>query len=355
LISISQKAKSLIEALKPRYPFKQIQAALKAKDMACGTSWADLQGLLKDPKTNANDLATILEDCLKISLIAGNRYVEMYEVDKEYAVSVAKVFNEAKIPESPAASSYPLPPKERALSNTTAYHPVRVVQLMGENIGLIFSTVRTAIDKTEYTQLTMGEDQKRVFSEYDKVIGIKTIPYQVYDIIIARPKEGRIDVWMDLPRSNLRADYQQDIDTLFAEASNFLPVLQNQQFFTKRVNVFPAIKEVFENSKEGKVLFLGHKSKDGVTRREKMPSKEDLRVEAFHSGGMTGIQKKITPFDICFEASFSFPKGTAEIDISSTAMALSSEKPEVMGIKIRNAHTAQNVVRACDRVRSYCP
>jgi hypothetical protein len=356
LISISQRAQAVIEALKPRYPFRQIQATLKEKKIPCGSSWADLEGQFKDQKTNATDLVTILEECLKIALVAGNRYVEMYEVGKDYAVSVVDAINKSVIPDSPTALSYPLPPTiGQLVGNTYAYEPVRIIPIGDKEIGLVFSAIRTALDRTELTQSNMGEEQRRVFSGYDKVIGIKTIPYRVYDIIIVRPSQERIDVWMDLPRSNLRADYQQDIDTLFAEASNFLPVLQDQRFFTKRVNVFPAIKGIFDNAREGKILNLGHKSKDGVTRREKMPSKDDLRIEAFHSGGMTGIQKKITPFDISFEASFSFPKGTAEVDISSSAIALNSENPEVIGIKIRNAHATQNITRACDRVRSYCP
>ena len=282
-----------------------MQEHCEGNDLPTAQGWEKLQAKLEEEAAQSRPRATQISEALaevfREVLSVGNRAVQVFRFEPEEAVEIADYLATLQPEDSPYFDSYPLPLAADALAAMPSGVFLCEVRADAEphSVTLVFCGRRMVEDKEPRTRAEIGDAAINQFGweQYDEFVLIKRRFVQSYEVV-------RIDVATGLMELRVEdqpgADGPATLSQLQVKANGILAAQFALRFpLVSPLNLFPAIKSMYDDAAEGIVVELGFTTATGSAKHEKMrTNRADLRVELFHVGGKAAIHGALTPFRV---------------------------------------------------------
>lgn len=341
----------VISALKSRCKWGRLRSALKEEELETGSGWDSLFKNAEGKTETALRLNSFLRKYYVETILAANRYVQLYQIDELTVCGLLKNLTNAVVQPSIFSATYPYPIAkdeiQRAPTSPTLTH---IASVGGGDIALVYCSSRYSEERQTYEYNKLSRIVQQVYSGIDELITIKRVFFQAYDLVIIRNSLNRLEICIDHPEKN-STDLHGLALSILAAAVNNLPLLTTV-FQTGALNIFDAIGGIFKNKKEGTVHRMSFRTSTGSVKIEKMFENTDLRNEQFHQAGMTALKHEVQPHDLQVSWEFSSPRGVAEVRLSASVRELSNERPCLTGCYV-DASSPSAFLQVLNKVVKY--
>jgi hypothetical protein len=323
---------ALVDALQKRTSWKAMRETLKREQLPIGQGWKDLTTHAIGNSSEAGKLQKFIESYFADSILAGERYIQLYQLSKEEILQLLDESAVTSISDTDFSSTYPLPLDQKALAGASSEPKLCEVRTTeGGDVSFVFCSARYHDDRLSYDYKDLPQHVKDTYKQIDKLVTYQKIFYQAYDVVTIRKTLERIEVSIDQPSKSSNSS----LETLpLAVLSTCALHVQSLTGIGARApeNLFSAIAGMYYQSKEGTVKALSFRTLTGSIKKERMTtSTDDLRDEKFHHAGMNAVGQKISPYELTLDLNFKSPEGHATLSLSALIRELSSATPTLHG------------------------
>jgi hypothetical protein len=345
----------LVSALELRTSWTLMRKALKEEKLPIGLGWKDLKAHASETHTIAQRLRVFLRNYFEESVVTGDRYVQLYDIEQELVGQIVEACEAVVIPDSAFSAKYPLPLDVNLLATAPSAPTLCDVRKHPNgDISFIFCSAGYFDDKNWYDYRQLPDHVQQAYIGIDKLVTVRKSYYQAYDVITLRTALNRLEISVDQPSrlGSLRFE-ARPMEILSACALHF----QALQSFGARPpeNLFPAIAEMYGDQGAGKVIALAFRTMTGSVKRERMTTaNDDLRDERFHHAGMIAVGQEIKPYEIELDMEFTVPGGAAGMKLAGMMSQLASATPTLHGCYV-TAHQFISMERALNRLVTFIP
>ncbi|ARV19531.1 hypothetical protein AEP_02605 [Curvibacter sp. AEP1-3] len=336
-MALSTELAKIIASLRDqKHPFGAVREAMAAIDKEAGNGWDKL--LEKLGNYSAEEQATIsrqLSQIIQSKAIAGQKdlHVFLLEDDEVIRISAALAGLTAT---GPYSQDFPLPLSPTLLAgNTTDLFLSKVIYRENADVSLIFCSSRTEYDKISYDMNQVNVHVQNTFAGYERIVAIKKLPYQIFDVINFRPSLKRVEVLVDQPhRMGANESSEDRCSAVLAMVASRNPDLQTMYENNSPLNLYGCINSMYQQAGEGKVKRLAFRAPSQSQKKEQLSSDDDLRTEEFHAAGVLKVGV-ITVHDITLHwANLIGAAGGATARIKINVGGLSNEGAYVRSAEI---------------------
>lgn len=332
---------------------------MAARNLKPGGGWPDLKARTAKGDSDSQVLESLVRQAYLGGIVAGDRYVQLYEIDDGLAVAMASRLSAAAVPITPFSTRYPLPLVGPDLDAAPRTFTLCEIARSGADIQLVFCS-RQVIEESLLIDGTSTPDVMSTFSQalsgYDKFVAYRRQSVQVFDVLTVRTQLRRIEIALDITQKTSDFEPGEVALQLLFHAALLLPELKTLIDAQHGINLYPAIAEIYKSvaKSDTAIVDIGFRTPSGATNRGKMPSgAEDIRDETFHKSGSEGVKKKINPHGIVVHWTFSFPPGGAKVKLWTSAAKALAPTPYVWGAEVRDMAADTDMVQAVNKLTSF--
>jgi hypothetical protein len=347
----------LVESLKVRYPWPEMRTVLTASGVKPGAGWPDVIGRGTTDAAFAGAVRPTVENLLAEVVVAGKRYVQLYDLDAGTIADILLRIAGNGAPVSPFSATYPLPLTDQALAAApTDFTLCEIRFLASGDLQLVFCSRRALEERLEVDLASTPQvfaALGQAFAGYDRWMGFKEIQFQVYDVLTFRAKLERLELSLDLAQRHSFGDPSVEALRLMGAATTLIPELQATYESQSPTNLFPAIGEIYgaRNAADVAVTAVGFRTPSGAVSRMKMPTRtEDVRQETFFKGGAEAVKQKVNPYGIEATWSLAFPAGTVNTRLWVAVSTAAGTDPRLNGFEVSGATRDDQLVQAINKV-----
>ncbi|MFN7534525.1 MAG: hypothetical protein ACK5QD_06200, partial [Brevundimonas sp.] len=245
----------ILAAIRDRFKFTVGKRLIVAGNGPSGRSYDEVVEKLAD---DVAVLSALNEDALRAALIGGllanDKLAVFYEIDEARLRDAHREFDQAAIsaPNHALATAFPFTLTETALKTLPLNEPVPVHLLEMEGAtALLFATVRL-VEKRE--NIDVRHLSPALTSMYESVVGVtKQYVHSMNAVIL--PYSGSIAyILSDNSEKTTPVSAQLDQISIRNAANQIL----GGGFFSKPINLFGSIKNLYKAPTEGDVALLSH-------------------------------------------------------------------------------------------------
>lgn len=343
----------LVSALELRTSWTLIRKALKLQKLPVGLGWKDLKGNAEENNPTGIRLRAFLHEYFEESIVTGGRYVQLYSIDRDFVAQLVSRCRSVTVPTSQFAAKYPLPLDIAALATAPSDPTLCEVRHHSNgDVSFVFCSAGYFDDKSTYEYRQLSDLVQRTFTGIERLITVRKMYYQAYDVITFRPSLERLEISVDQPSRLGSSGIETRPMEILTTCALSVPELGG---FGARPpeNLFPAISAMYSAENEGKVVALAFRTTTGSVKRERMTSlNDDLRDERFHHAGMIAVGQDIKPYELELELDFTLPVGTAELRLAGMMSQLASATPTLHGCYV-TTHQFNSFEKALNRLVTY--
>lgn len=346
--------KDVIAILRNRSTWTDLKISFKAMDLSVGSGWAELEGKATDNSDNATKICVHLREYFLQHILAGERYVQLFEMDSSLSNLVIAKLQTAVVQNSEFSKNYPLPISPTNISSAPSSPTLAEIRIFPSgDVALVYCSIRFYEDRMTYQFSQLPSGVQSIYKGIEELITVNKVYFQAYDLVIIRKNLDRLEICIDKPKTG-QLNFEKCIPKIYSEVCLNIPELQ-PVFQLSPLNVFETIKEIFGEPKEGKVKSLSFRTLTGSRKSEKMVrTTDDLRTEKFHFAGMAAVKNEISPYELSVDFEFSFPKGYAELELHARSQELNSQDPQLPGFYIKSTNPS-SFSQAVNKVVKYLP
>lgn len=356
--STAVKFDSLIENVRARLSYRDVQAMLKEHGLTGYAGWKPLLERLCNVDVNqAKKFASIFYKALCDSVLAGTKDIYIFSLDDDSElVELVKQFEAIGSPNGIYASKFPEALSSAELSKVSVDHELaQVIQRDNGDISLLLCAKRTAEERTRYGLSEVNEAVRLSFDGFDEFIAIRRTDYQVFDVLNIRPKLRRVEVLIDQPdKIHSPETSEERCLTVLGRVMTLIPGLRHYYESNAPLNLASCINGMYQASNEGRVSRLSFRSPTDSLKKETMTSAQDLRTEAFHTAGVKAVGT-ITPYELSIvwdSITAGVLKG-AELQVGMTVAMLSQQGAQVRSARVSKARSDEAIVAIVNKLVSY--
>lgn len=333
--TLAAKSDAVIGAMRSRCRWPKVRAALKKANLPTGLGWTELEGAAGDKHGNGPKLRQFLADYYSEHMIAGDRYVQLYDLPDGTKTALLATLKGATVPTSVFSASYPLPLSSQQLLTAPSDATLVEVRALGnDEYALVYCSVRTYDDRIKYEYSQLPSQVQQTYKGIDELITVKKVHFQAFDVAIIRPGLQRIEICIDQPAKGVRGFLGTAVLSIFGTLCNNIPALK-QAWETEPYNVFPAIGGIYFKQGEGTVRALSFRTLTGSRKHEKMiKSDDDLRSEKFHHAGAQAVEQKLKPYELAVDWDSKIPVGQVEVEMKALIREVSNPLPRLEGFYV---------------------
>lgn len=336
----------IVEGFQQRGSWAKTKEIFQMCDLSTGRGWEDtIKKLLHEEDNNKDDnfitKVNVLNKLYYDFLLIDNKAVRLYSIKREDIDEWIDVFKSYQIEDSIFKKAYPYPViAERLQEIDLVPHVVKIIDT-GEYLSIVFCTKRIAVEREEIKSYKLEEELR---TKYHKVVGVKEVYRQYFDVVVFFKKENRVEVRIDMTTgsSNSKDLPSQEIDKAFYQILKSFNVLAKKLTKSKKtlhqsINIFQLIHRLY-NSNEGKIVELDFDTDEGSIKHEKMRRKSiDLRKELFHAGGIDNVSH-INPYRLLISWDYQIfdLNNTLELLLPGNIKNLSEVPPYLGHFHIKN-------------------
>lgn len=343
----------LVAALESKVNWTLLRTALKQAKLPVGLGWKALASNAEEATPEGSRLRKFLSDFFDETIIAGERYVQIYSVEKSFIDSLLKAIEKSTPLKSEFSEKYPLPldlKSIRAAPSSPTLCEIR--NFPNGDVSLVFCAAGYFDDRNVYESNQLSDLVKKAYDGIDRLITVRKTYYQSYDVITVRRQLERIEISVDQPSKLVGARFEdRPMEILTSGALHFSDFVG---FGAKAPdNLFPAMSAIYTEPKEGRVVFLAFRTLTGSIKRERMTrDDDDLRDEIFHQAGMEAVGQDIKPYELEAEWNFKAPDGVGTVKLHGLISQLASQDPTLHGCYVK-AHQISSFERTLNRLMTF--
>jgi hypothetical protein len=197
----------------------------------------------------------------------------------------------------------------------------------GKQLHMQFFSVRTYVHREPISISDMTASQRRVFAEYDELIGVKTRAVPCFDTVVIDPEAELVQIRVDF-KPGMTEDketpaFQRTVGELNRIAEKHIGHFAASAGL---MDFHPAISPLYKDDSCGRVTTLGFvatgksssSNNQGQLHRNKT---KDFRKDEFHSGGKANVNR-IDPYTIGVTWDAKPPKSDLYLEIHGNARAI---------------------------------
>jgi hypothetical protein len=190
----------LVSAMELRTSWTLIRKALKLHKLPVGSGWKDLKGHAAENNPVGVRIRAFLREYFDESIITGGRFVQLYSVDKDFVARIVSRCRSVTVPASPFGAKYPLPLDVSALATAPSDPTLCEVRHHSNgDISFIFCSAGYFDDKDTFEYGQLSDLVQRSFTGIDRLITVRKMYYQAYDVITLRASLERLEISVDQP------------------------------------------------------------------------------------------------------------------------------------------------------------
>ncbi|MUK78456.1 hypothetical protein GNP84_16355 [Aliivibrio fischeri] len=298
------EAKNLAQSLMARMAWEQqCKPLLKMSEIKTGLGTEKTLNKLFtsfDSEDYARKFIEFYKPYYKQALLAGNRTIKIYQLDKDEFEKVLAAYKNVAVTKNIDTKFFPYYIDEDNIAKLSKETKLTHVTEVYEKTYFYFSTNRSITEKLDLTPSVFQDNAEIVkfLGKYSKVTAFTDKSRQYIDIICLNSADNTIEIRLDTSS----AVAMKDINLLFREVQEAFVELMPERLdfliFNKSINFFPWIDGLC-NDKDCRVVELSFTTDDGYIHheRDRNASKGgDVRVGEFHQGGIERCE--INPYRI---------------------------------------------------------
>lgn len=282
----------LWSAVQQRVPFRVAQRLLRANGFPKGASWRAIEEKLSEPEYAGASYNGLQSSFIK-TLAFGEKSLVLFRLTEGEMARVYKATNKlaSSIPESTYRSQFPYLLPENQLRAEGAHQPLLIsVDESDAGTTLLFCYPRILEKRVELPTAALKIDGERFASVY----AVERSIVQAFGSIYIPHHGDIVQVYVDEPFGTPQATLETDHLAL-AIAFN---TAAGDNILQTRLNLFPAIGNLYKHADEGIVTHLGHTVATSVKHERMRGAGRCVRRELFHNGGLQAVDGEIAPFSI---------------------------------------------------------
>lgn len=227
----------VVRAIKGRVSMPVLRDSIKAARLKTGSAWDDVIGAANEP-TNGPKLTQFLWDYYQEHIIAGERYVQLYELDTPTRDKVLNTLAHAVVTPSDFSATYPLPLQPPQLNSGPKVPTlVEVRSLPNGDYALVYCSVRSHDVRETYDFNQLPALVQKTYAGIDELITVKKTYFQAFDVVVVRSTLDRVEICIDHPKKGIAKTLDNTVLEVFREASLNIPDLQ-RVYQSQPTNVF---------------------------------------------------------------------------------------------------------------------
>lgn len=342
--------------LRARIPFPSMQAYGAIHSLPSARGWLKLEEKLRveyateDGRKRVDEALTLI---FKATIPIGTRAVQTFSLSTEHTLLIAKLFRDLDLEDSAFLNRYPKPLTEKSLSTAALGPHLCEIRKERTAVTLTFCAKRLIEEKDTRTKDEIGIAAINSFGwqEYDEFVLIKRKHVQAYEIVRIDLAQSRLEIRAEVhPGVPISASLYELINKI---NQILIASLGPDVQIINPINLFPAIRLIYDNPNEGQVVELGFTTQTGSAKLEKMRVKDkDLRTERFHAGGRTAIHGALTPFRIAVRWRDKM-QSVGEALLPGSIRQLGTSAPYLGFMEVKGTLTEKDLQNCIDKVIGY--
>ena len=328
----------LAASLAARVPFDVSKPMFELSNVARGRGWDGTADKLRDKKMTPKGKLDGLVQALKEHQLVGEKLVTLYQSsDTAMKVMQAKL-KAAKATSGPMQDAYPFLLSESELNKLPLGQPeLLAVESTGGGIGAVFGSVRARRERVTLDPASFGDGTVNALSLFDEVYGLRLVRHQAFDGVWIPGTGDHFDLRVDCQR-NTQADIARASQNLVMDA--FRKLLGSDPF-KKPLNLFPAMKKMYDKANEGRVVELAFGTTTKSIKQERMRLSGDcLRDELYHVGGKEKLKTPVKPYKLSLAYTVGLGGGVEaepEINLHTTRRVAENPNPQLFDALVRKS------------------
>lgn len=325
----------LARTMGARMPWSVGRKVLVENGLPRGRGWHQTTEKLRKAGEETAAHIDELSLALREHTLCGEKLSTFYNIDPKVLEHVRANLALIEVKDNAFARAFPAILLDDELSVQLNGFILTAVEGTEDGVGVVFSSARVITVREEIEPSEISDGVSGILDEYDKLIGLKTVRFQAFDVVWV-PHDGTlVDVRIDYPEGT-----HHDVSlAAHARAVDAFHNLMDESILDQPVNLFPLIDRIYNDPSEGTVVELGFGTTTASLKNEKMRRKQlDLREEQYHKGGKAALKSPIEPFRLSVTWNRKAGGGivsTPELSVNSSARAAGGANPTIESVVIR--------------------
>lgn len=337
----------LIEAFQERAPWYVAKKILQKHRVPIGHGWENTLEAIKSHKgvADVDGLVTAYLD----HICFGEKSVRFYDLGHANVDNLRRQYQAFQ-----NAPFLPLPLSGPNLQKSSFCDPALVyVHQSSTGITAIYSSVRKKDERQRLAVNSLPQVARQAIGDFEEIIGIHSRKVQAYDVVWVPHQGNVIEVRADF----LGGETQDSVSNAHQKIYADVHTKSGSKSLIAPVDLFPAIKPMYDNLKEGIVIELAFATSTGSTKHEKMRDKDDcLRQEVYHVNGKAALATEIEPYRIGIRwviADQNGELGSPELFLEGRATMAASSSPGLYSATIRKCRDDVEYSAIKEKIENY--
>jgi hypothetical protein len=316
----------LLITLRARAPWRTVASPLlKSLGFSVRRGYDDtITEILSDP--DAESKREDLEEALLEHLVAGEKYLRVYEADASQRQTLIRWAGQRESSQSELAQSFLQPAGDAILAASEPHGPQFVTTYEADDVGLavIFTASRSFDERVPLSQEVLREEVRA--ESFERIYGIRRQRLQTYDVLWIPYRQDYVCIATDSPE---RAP--TDFGVLSGVAIQAM-ITRTIGARLAEQNLWPAIDGLYQTP-DGQCVELGFMTDtESVKLHKSRKGNKCLRRDQYHVGGSLVVGDNLNPYRLAMRWKRRFADrltASPEIQLPGTARAFFKPIPEL--------------------------
>lgn len=340
-----------VRSLRARMPWAVASRLFRSERLSRSQGWDRTLDRVSNGDAQYEAKEENLREALVEHIVCGEKIVQMFRVAPAALEQLRRAALALHIPDNTYSASYPILLDENQLAAQGWHLPMlTAVTEYEDGIAVVISSVRYLTSRETVVVAELAEEIAAGLAGFNELIGVRHLRHQACDVLWI-PAEGE--------HVEIRADYpfgtqQRKAELALVQARVCFEGLFGANPFVNQVNIFPAIRSLYDAQGDGSMVELGFMVTGSAQKLERTRRGElCCREEAYHLGGIGVLDAPIQPYRTSVlwhvhlgEDSMSAP----EVSIRGTSSHTAEQDPFLGEMVIRNCAGILDYSHVLDRM-----
>lgn len=280
----------ILEVMRDRVPWYLARKIFKKFELPIGHGWSHTAEALNSVDTSKVDVRGLLNAYLD-HICFGEKSVKFYKFADADIMQLRK-----SLENFPNPSFLPLPLSGSDLKKAPVSDPTLVyVRKERDGLTAIYSSVRSKDEQVRLQTSSLPDPARKAIGDFEEIIGIQSKRLQSYDVAWIPAHGNSVEIRND----HLAGETKETVSNAHQKIYADLHSRSGSHALVSPVDLFSAIKPIYDNENEGIIIELAFATSTGSVKHEKMRNHQDcLRREVYHVNGKKALKTEIEPYKL---------------------------------------------------------
>jgi hypothetical protein len=297
---MSDAVSRILEELQRLGALRPTQAFAREHEIPSARSWDALAESVVTAAAGEDLDTDALLEFFALLRCSARKSFTLYAAEEEDIEALQHFVDEAHEEADEQWEGFPVPIDEGELDEADEKPTLAGVVACGDGHCLVYCSRRTFNAREDVPIDAIRREHRRDFRNA-RLIAERRITFQAFDCVYV-PNDAESPIQIRIDAQHVRTadvyEYRRRVEAALCETMGW-----SADALTP-LNLFPAVRSIYDDYDEGRIIEIHHECTTGASRRESMrrtnDASVDLRDEAYHVAGSTAV-KGIDPYRISVE------------------------------------------------------